>query len=107
MNTPTFNKETLEEIENLEAKIKLAETAADVYYVLDRFAKAIPNNYELGYYLRGAVEYWLKKKIMRIEYDKCVLCGKDTPYTYDVHIDYRYGYVEGAGQLCRECYDKN
>ena len=104
MNTPTFNKETLEEIENLEAKIKLAETATDVYYVLDRFAKAIPNNYELGYYLREAVEYWLKREIVEVEYDKCIICGKDTPFTKDIHIDHRLWYIEGAGQCCRDCY---
>lgn len=32
--------------------------------------------------------------------DKCVLCGKESPYTIDTHIDYRIGYVEGAGQGC-------
>jgi hypothetical protein len=34
------------------------------------------------------------------EYDKCVLCGKETPYTKSTHIDLREGYVEGAGQGC-------
>lgn len=33
------------------------------------------------------------------------MCGAETPYEYETHIDYRYGYVEGAGQCCRECYD--
>ncbi len=32
--------------------------------------------------------------------DKCVLCGKDTPYRFNDHIDTRIGYVEGAGQGC-------
>lgn len=32
--------------------------------------------------------------------DKCVLCGKESPYTIDTHIDYRVGYVEGVGQGC-------
>lgn len=36
----------------------------------------------------------------------CVLCGKESIYDKDTHIDRRYFYVEGAGQLCRECYDK-
>ena len=38
--------------------------------------------------------------------DKCVLCGAETPYDESVHIDYRHGYIEGAGQLCKECYAK-
>lgn len=38
--------------------------------------------------------------------DKCVLCGKETPYTKNVHIDLRKCYVEGCGQLCEECYWK-
>jgi hypothetical protein len=38
--------------------------------------------------------------------DKCVLCGAETPYDESVHIDYRHGYIEGAGQLCKSCYDR-
>lgn len=38
--------------------------------------------------------------------DKCVLCGAETPYDESVHIDYRTGYIEGAGQLCHSCYDR-
>jgi hypothetical protein len=34
------------------------------------------------------------------EHDKCVICGKETPYLRNTHIDYRIGYVEGAGQGC-------
>lgn len=36
----------------------------------------------------------------------CVLCGAETPYKFYEHIDMRYGYVEGCGQLCEKCYDK-
>ena len=39
-------------------------------------------------------------------YETCVLCGKKTDVKITTHIDYRYGYVEGSGQCCRECYDK-
>lgn len=106
MDKPTFNKRTLDEIENLEAKIKIAETADDVYYVLDRFAQAIPNDYELGYYLRGAVKYWLQKGIIKIQYDTCIICGKETPFRRDTHIDHRMWYTEGAGQCCKDCYEK-
>lgn len=32
--------------------------------------------------------------------DKCVICGKESPYSKNTHIDLRVGYVEGAGQSC-------
>lgn len=34
------------------------------------------------------------------EFDKCVICGKDSPYKRSTHIDMRTGYVEGGGQGC-------
>jgi len=37
--------------------------------------------------------------------DKCITCGKETPYHLDVNIEYRSHYVEGAGQLCKQCWD--
>ena len=43
--------------------------------------------------------------LQQIEY--CVLCGSETTYTINTHIDFRDGYVEGVGQLCRICYYKN
>ena len=46
----------------------------------------------------------LKKEIVEVEYDKCIICGKDTPFTKDIHIDHRLWYIEGAGQCCRDCY---
>jgi predicted N-acetyltransferase YhbS len=33
-------------------------------------------------------------------YDKCVMCGKVSPYPTRMHIDLRIGYVEGSGQGC-------
>lgn len=36
--------------------------------------------------------------------DKCVICGDPSPYDFDVDINYRHFYVEGAGQLCQDCY---
>lgn len=32
--------------------------------------------------------------------DKCVICGKESPYNKNTHIDLRIGYVEGGGQGC-------
>jgi hypothetical protein len=37
------------------------------------------------------------------QYDKCVICGQETPYTISTHIDMRFFYVEGVGQLCSKC----
>jgi len=48
----------------------------------------------------------MKKEESKPEMDKCVSCGKETQYPKHMHIDYRYYYVEGAGQFCKECYDK-
>jgi hypothetical protein len=33
-------------------------------------------------------------------FDKCVICGKESPYLKSTHIDMRVGYVEGGGQGC-------
>lgn len=38
--------------------------------------------------------------------DNCIICGNETPYEFETHIDYRIGYIEGAGQLCSSCYMK-
>jgi hypothetical protein len=38
--------------------------------------------------------------------DTCILCGVETPYEFETHVDMRIGYIEGAGQLCRACYNK-
>jgi hypothetical protein len=34
------------------------------------------------------------------KYDKCVICGKDSPYLETTHIDIRVNYIEGFGQTC-------
>lgn len=40
------------------------------------------------------------------EIDICVMCGKPTHYPITMHVDNRMHYVEGAGQLCADCYNK-
>ena len=40
------------------------------------------------------------------KYDKCVLCNIETEYDEFDHIDSRYFYVEGAGQLCPKCWNE-
>lgn len=44
---------------------------------------------------------------MEIEKEKCVLCGKVTEYYKSTPTEFRYSYVEGAGQLCKDCYKKS
>jgi hypothetical protein len=39
-------------------------------------------------------------------YEDCILCGEKTTTLKSTHVDFRTGYIEGAGQLCRECYMK-
>jgi hypothetical protein len=34
------------------------------------------------------------------EYDTCVVCGRETSYKRTTPIDFRVGYIEGAGQTC-------
>ncbi len=43
---------------------------------------------------------------MKDEKDNCVSCGEETPYNKNEHIDNRYHYVECAGQLCKDCWEK-
>jgi hypothetical protein len=38
--------------------------------------------------------------------ERCVICDKETNYDIETHIDQRHCYVEGAGQLCSECYKR-
>jgi hypothetical protein len=38
--------------------------------------------------------------------DKCILCGEDSSYDFETHVDMRVGYIEGAGQLCIKCWNK-
>lgn len=39
-------------------------------------------------------------------YEDCILCGQKTTTLKTTHVDFRTGYIEGAGQLCRDCYMK-
>jgi NMD protein affecting ribosome stability and mRNA decay len=41
-----------------------------------------------------------------IETEKCVSCGIDTKIPVSLNVEVRSYYVEGAGQLCRDCYKK-
>ena len=37
-------------------------------------------------------------------FETCIQCGIETDTLKTTHIDFRTGYIEGAGQLCRMCY---
>lgn len=37
-------------------------------------------------------------------FETCIQCGVETTTLKTTHIDFRTGYIEGAGQLCRMCY---
>jgi hypothetical protein len=39
-------------------------------------------------------------------YEDCILCNAKTTTLKTTHVDFRTGYIEGAGQLCRDCYMK-
>jgi len=48
----------------------------------------------------------LHSKLFFMPNEICIICGKQTTIDVNTHIDLRYGYVEGAGQCCKQCYDK-
>ncbi len=41
---------------------------------------------------------------MESKIEKCVSCGRETGYSINDHVDSRKTYVEGAGQLCSDCF---
>lgn len=42
----------------------------------------------------------------KIKTDKCVSCGRETGIPVNKHIETRTGYIEGAGQVCSDCFIK-
>lgn len=62
-------------------------------------------DYLAGYdHLSCALDAEMKSQADEIEL--CVLCGAETTYFKSTHIDYRTGYIEGAGQLCLKCWNR-
>ena len=43
---------------------------------------------------------------MEQEKEKCVICNEETPFNKNDHVDSRCYYVEGAGQLCKKCWNE-
>ncbi len=46
----------------------------------------------------------LKEEVNKTEH--CIVCGADTSIPKSYSIELRNFYVEGAGQLCGNCWDK-
>jgi hypothetical protein len=63
--------------------------------ISEREILSISNDQELGETIRS--RYFEAKSR---EKDRCVVCGRVSPYDAGVHIDMRVGYVEGGGQGC-------
>ncbi|RKD22039.1 hypothetical protein BET04_06800 [Caminicella sporogenes] len=45
-----------------------------------------------------------KKDLKKDLYETCIICKCKTHIRKDQPIEERYGYIEGVGQLCYECY---
>ena len=45
-----------------------------------------------------------EKEMKNNKEEKCVICGKDTGYVFSEYIQNRRFYVEGAGQVCKQCF---
>ena len=50
---------------------------------------------------------WPMKNEEKNEIEICISCGKETKYKKGDDVTFRYGYIEGAGQLCFECGRRN
>jgi hypothetical protein len=48
-----------------------------------------------------------KLTITNMPKEHCVMCGKETNVDVNTHVDLRSNYIEGVGQLCRQCYSKD
>lgn len=48
----------------------------------------------------------METKETKPEMEICIYCGVETNVPKDLHIDFREYYVEGAGQLCRKCFNE-
>ena len=46
-----------------------------------------------------------KERYNKRLFENCVLCNKELNIRKDLDINHRLYYIEGAGQLCKDCYD--
>lgn len=40
-----------------------------------------------------------------IPFEKCVICDTETDVPVNLNTNLRSSYIDGAGQLCKKCYD--
>jgi len=59
----TLEQKTKEELDNLEQKMKLSETAQDVWYIIDRVVQALHNDTDLGKYIRKIAKQELNRTL--------------------------------------------
>ena len=57
---------------------------------------------KVGHDIGGSYNY--TTNIEGVSYDDCVICKKTTKYPTSTNIHQRFGYIEGMGQLCEDCY---
>ena len=60
-----------------------------------------------SYEIKEAVQLELFPTPVNVDiYEQCILCGVETTTLKTTHVDFRTGYIEGAGQLCIKCWNK-
>ena len=75
-----------------------------------RLLKIIVLNFTSDFYLIWEVKFLKELKNIDkplehdFEFEKCVICHKQTEYRVQQPISQRKFYVEGCGQLCEKCY---
>ena len=75
------------------------------YSYMNKLIKDNPPIDTKAVYGPGDDNYGRNKSPLK-EHDKCVSCGKETEYVKHLDVRHRLYYVDGAGQLCKECYDR-
>lgn len=66
--------------------------------------------------IRHVLSVWSRSEVYEVNpvekfdahktcYESCILCGRETAVSKELTIAQRYGYIEGSGQLCKNCYD--
>lgn len=56
--------------------------------------------------MNNKIEKLSSDKLKVSQMDECICCGVETNEPKDRNIDFRYNYVDGAGQLCSKCAEK-
>jgi len=99
---------TKEEILNHPNDAELGRLVRNKFWQEERNQRGwVQNQYDDEHFELLIGDDGIVKSIIRgDEYEVCVVCGDTVPYTKSTHIDRRFGYIEGAGQLCKDCYQK-